>query len=208
MEDYSNRLVQKRTWNELGKEINETGKRKIQQKSNISSSDTVIEEIYSSTQEATETEPSELLEENEENEQLVEDSSRNESLLVAEDSLTRNKGFTKKRKELDPLEKCAIDYFTSKKRCQSEKPQEKTENADLLFFKSLLPDLAQMTNVQKHEFKSKTIQTIGEILYKPLPINSQHFHFTSSNISTRPPSVFSHNSYPSSQITHLLHLQI
>ncbi|KAF5278022.1 hypothetical protein FQR65_LT15822 [Abscondita terminalis] len=160
-----------------------------QQKSNIPSSDTVIEEIYSSTQEATETEPSEVLEENEENEQLVEDSSRNESLLVAEDSLTRNKGFTKKRKELDPLEKCAIDYFTSKKRCQ-----EKTENADLLFLKSLLPDLAQMTNVQKHEFKSKTIQTIGEILYKPPPINSQHFHFTSSNISTRPPSVFSHNS--------------
>ncbi|CAH1113524.1 unnamed protein product [Psylliodes chrysocephalus] len=115
------------------------------------------EEISSSIhEEVPETKPSEfkLQHENSENNDVVEESATNESLLAPK---TRNKVSTTKRKEGNPLEKCVVDYFTSNKRCQSET----TEVADLLFLKSILPDLRQMTKAQKHEFKWKTIQNIG-----------------------------------------------
>ncbi|XP_074026464.1 uncharacterized protein, partial [Leptinotarsa decemlineata] len=139
-----------------------------QQKGSIPSPKNKNEETYISTQEeSTEIEPPEVHDENDLNKDAFEESSTNEPLLVTESALIRNKSSTKNRKEEGPLEKCAIDYFTSKSRAQLEK----TEDADLLFLKSLLPDLQRMTNAQKHEFKYKTMQVIGEILYKP-PTNN------------------------------------
>ncbi|KAF5294415.1 hypothetical protein FQA39_LY13400 [Lamprigera yunnana] len=123
-----------------------------QQKSSIPSSTNVNEETSISThEEATEREPpeSEVQDENYENERVLEESTIDESLLVFESSLTGNKVSHGKYKEVDPLEKYAIDYFTSKKRTQ----QETSENHELLFLKSILPDFRQMTNVQKHELK-------------------------------------------------------
>ncbi|KAK9729010.1 BESS motif [Popillia japonica] len=243
MENYSNRQVQEKAWNEVGKEIKAAGaackekwknlrsayarylrqkltsgssaqaKKKYyladylafltpftksrQQKSSIPSSTNINEETSNSThEEAIEVEPpeSEVQDENNENERVVEDSARGE-LLVVDGSLTRHKVSNRKRKEVDPLEKCAIEYFTSKNRSQSETK----EDADLLFLKSLLPDMRQMTNAQKHEFKLKTMQTIGEILYRPncfLPVstNSQDISYDSSNRSFRQLSVLPNNS--------------
>lgn len=174
-----------------------------QQKGNIPSPKNINEETYISTQEeSTEIEPPEVHDENDLNKDAFEESSTNEPLLVTESALIRNKSSTKKRKEVDPLEKCAIDYFTSKSRGQLEK----TEDADLLFLKSLLPDLQRMTNAQKHEFKYKTMQVIGEILYKPPPNNfTPHLTHSqqicnSSNISFHPLSVLSNSSQ--AQTTH------
>lgn len=169
-----------------------------QQKGSIPSPINTNEETSSSIhREVPETEPSEfeLQHENSENNDVVEESATNESLLAPK---TLTKVSTTKRKQVDPLEKCAIDYFTSKKRCQLET----TDDADLLFLKSLLPDLRQMTNAQKHEFKWKTIQNIGEILYRSppnnlFPTNTQDMHYTSSNSSFRPDSVLSNNSQQS-----------
>ncbi|KAF5281944.1 hypothetical protein FQA39_LY00468 [Lamprigera yunnana] len=158
-----------------------------QQKSSIPSLMNINEETSSSTyEEATEREPpeSEVQDENYENERVVEESAIDESLLVLESSLSRNKVSNGKRKKVDPLEKCAIDCFTSKKRTQPKT----TEDHGLVFLKSLLPDLRQMTNVQKHEFKLKTMHTIGEILYRPNYIQqiSQDIRYDSSESSFRP----------------------
>lgn len=139
-----------------------------QQKSSIPPPKNINEETYISTQEeSAEIELPEVHDENVINKDAFEKYSTNEPLLVTESVLTCNKSSTKKRKEVDPLEKCAIDYFTSKSRGQSEK----AEDADLLFLKSLLIDLQRMTNGQKHEFKYKTMQVISEILYKSPPNN-------------------------------------
>ncbi|XP_050316188.1 uncharacterized protein LOC126750584 [Anthonomus grandis grandis] len=182
MEDYSNRHVQEKAWNEVGKEINETGaackekwknlrsaytrhlrqkppsgssaqtKKKYyladyldfllpftksrQQKGSIPSPKNINEETnnISTQEESSDIEPPEIHDKNDLNRDAFEESS---TLLVTESALTRNKSSAKKRKEVDSPKKCAIDYFTSKSRGQSEKP----EDADLLFLKSLLPDL-------------------------------------------------------------------
>ena len=68
--------------------------------------------------------------------------------------------------EMDPLEKCAVDYFRSKNITKE------VENPDLQFLKSLLPDIERMNNLQKHQFKMRTMQTIGDILYTQTPQNS------------------------------------
>ncbi|KAI4455461.1 madf domain transcription factor [Holotrichia oblita] len=121
-----------------------------QQESSIPSPTNINEETSNSThEEAREAElpESEVQDENNENERAVEDAAA--ELLVVDSSLTRNKVSSRKRKEVDPLEKCAVEYFTSKNRSQPET----REDADLLFLKSLLPDLRQMTNAQNHGFK-------------------------------------------------------
>ncbi|KAK9696083.1 hypothetical protein QE152_g32136 [Popillia japonica] len=89
-----------------------------QQKSTIISSTNINEESSNSThEEAREAKPleSEVQDENNENERVVEDSATDE-LLVVDRSLTRTKVFNRKCKEVDPLKTCAIEYLTSKYR--------------------------------------------------------------------------------------------
>jgi len=59
----------------------------------------------------------------------------------------------------DEVDKCVIDYITSKKDSQTNK-----NNSDLDFFKSLLPDISKMTDYQKRQFKRRTLDTIDSIL--------------------------------------------
>jgi len=144
--------------------------------------------------EATEIEPPEpeVPEENDnlmEESQLVQPAPLNETFIPDGNILTPR--VPKKKKKIDPLEKCALDYFASKKQSQSEK----MEDPDLLFFKSLLPELHRMTNAQKHEFKYRTMQTLGEILYTPPPNHhSPGPHSFNVYSSFRPSSMMSNNS--------------
>lgn len=59
----------------------------------------------------------------------------------------------------DEVDKCFIDYITSKKESLTNK-----SNSDLDFFKSLLPDISKITDYQKRQFKRRTLETIDSIL--------------------------------------------
>lgn len=49
---------------------------------------------------------------------------------------------------------------------QTQSKEQKEDCPEMCFFKSILPDFIKMTPSQKHKFRMKTLQTIGEILYE------------------------------------------
>ncbi|VEN36626.1 unnamed protein product [Callosobruchus maculatus] len=61
--------------------------------------------------------------------------------------------------ELSEVSQCSQEHTVSVTR---------EEDTEMLFLKSILPDLQKMTDRQRNEFKLKTIQLIGDILY-PTP---------------------------------------
>ncbi|KAL7633563.1 UNVERIFIED_CONTAM: hypothetical protein RMT77_016096 [Armadillidium vulgare] len=80
---------------------------------------------------------------------------------------------TLKQKSLDPIELCELEYCSTKKQ-----KLENSENADLMFFKSLLPDMKKMTDKQKITFKRSVLTSINDILYEECNDPSQS-HSTS-----------------------------
>lgn len=91
------------------------------------------------------------------------ESSQKRHLNESQDKFT-NPNTTKKRAthtktSMDEVDKCIIDYVTSKKDSQTNK-----SNSDLDFFKSLLPDISKMADYQKRQFKRRTLDTIDSIL--------------------------------------------
>ncbi|VVC36297.1 BESS motif,MADF domain [Cinara cedri] len=59
----------------------------------------------------------------------------------------------------DLVDKCFVDYITSKRDSQTNK-----SNSDLDFFKSLLSDISKMTDYQKRQFKRRILDIIDSIL--------------------------------------------
>lgn len=93
----------------------------------------------------------------------VKESIQKRHLDVSQDKFT-TPNITKKRAihvktSTDEVDKCFIDYVTSKKDSKTNK-----SNSDLDFFKSLLPDISKMTDYQKRQFKRRTLDTIDSIL--------------------------------------------
>lgn len=71
--------------------------------------------------------------------------------------------------------------MNTKKRENAENVEE-AENSDLLFFKSLLPDLATLTAVQKSSFKLCVLQKLNDLLYNST-VNNFEYHLTSETLS-------------------------
>jgi hypothetical protein len=82
---------------------------------------------------------------------------------------------------IDDANRSAFDFF------QAKKKENKQEDPDLSFLKSILPDMKEMTGDQKRRFKVGILNLAGQILSESTVSPAQCFSSSSSHYSTEPP---------------------
>lgn len=105
--------------------------------------------------------------------------SSHQDIAEDHDKIAHSAKKLKVNSKISDVDNCFMEYFETKKKKNSTTP----ECADQKFLLSLLPDIQQMSPIQKRQFKRKVLDVIGCILEDQGSLNPPS-HSSSSSYST------------------------